>query len=311
MGRILNKLKEKDNTGFSTFSNKEGTRLINKDGSFNIVKKGAPLWEKHSIYRYLILTSWTKFFIFIVLFYFLINIIFASLYHIIGVEHLNGATGNSFKESMEQAFFFSSQTFTTVGYGHISPKGFWVNVVASIEAFSGVLIIAVFTGLLYGRFSRPVMKLWHSYNAVIAPHKDGSALMFRVANPKNSILTDVEVEIRLSMLKKEGDEIKRKYYQMDTQISKINFLTLSWTVVHPIDEHSPLYQITEEEWNKSDAEIIILFRAFEDTFSQTVNSWLSYAHSDVIWNAKFESIISYEDGQVSVDLTELNKYKKL
>ncbi len=302
---------EKENTGFSNSSIHTDTRMINEDGSMNIVKKGLPFWEKYSLYRVLIVTSWTKFFLFILSTYFFTNLFFAVIYYFIGVEHLSGVIYKSSIDAFLECFFFSSQTFTTVGYGRISPTGLGVNIVASLEAFVGVLIIAMFTSLLYGRFSRPVIKLLHSKNAIITNHKDGRALMFRIANAKNSVLSDAEVELRLSILKDDNGTLKRRYFQLNTEISKINLLTLSWTVVHKIDENSPLLGMNKEDLMNTDCEIIVLFRAFEDTFSQNVHSWLSYKNHDIVWDVKFKSVIDYEDGVVSVDLSNLNHYEKL
>jgi inward rectifier potassium channel len=301
---------EKDNTGFSNLSTHTNTRMVNADGSINVVKIGQSFFDRYSLYRVLIVTSWAKFILFILTVYLAFNVLFAVMYYLIGVEHLGGVNFSSEADAFLECFFFSSQTFTTVGYGRISPIGLGVNIIASLEAFVGVLIIAVFTGLLYGRFSRPVVKIIKSSNAVITNHKNGKALMFRIVNAKNSVLSDAEVEIRLSILKEDSSGImKRRYYELKTEIKKITLFTLSWTVVHPITEDSPFWEMTEADMEKSDAEIIILFRAFEDTFSQNVNSWLSYKNHEIVWNAKFKSIIDYQDNTVSVDLSRIDAYE--
>lgn len=299
---------EKDNTGFSNLSNRTNTRMIDQNGHIRVQKAGQSFFDKYSLYRILIVTSWTRFFLFILSTYLIFNFIFACIYFFIGVEHLGGANFSNDKEAFLEAYFFSAQTFTTVGYGRINPIGFEVNIVASLEAFMGVLIIAMFTGLLYGRFSRPNLRIIKSDKAVIT---DTNALMFRIANAKSSILTDAEIEIRVSMLKEENGVLRRRYYEIKTTISKISFMTLSWTIVHNIDEESPFFGMTKEDFEQSDLELIVLLRAFEDTFSQTVHSWLSYSYDDIVWNARFKSIIIYEDGEVGVDLNNINNIEYL
>jgi inward rectifier potassium channel len=240
--------------------------MVNADGSINVVKVGQSFFDKYSLYRVLIVTSWTKFLLFILSTYLFFNLVFAIIYYFIGVEHLSGVKYANQTDAFLESFFFSSQTFTTVGYGRISPDGLGVNIVASLEAFIGVLIIAVFTGLLYGRFSRPVVKIIKSSNAVIANYKEGKALMFRIVNAKNSILSDAEVELRLSMLKEENGILKRRYYELKTEIKKITLFTLSWTVVHSIKEDSPFWGMNEDEMMKSDAEIIICLEPLKTHF---------------------------------------------
>ncbi len=309
MSKIQENL-EKVNTGFSNLSNQNNTRLITSDGRNNIRKLGLSFFDRFSLYRTLIVTTWTKFFLVVIGVFIVANLIFGLIYFSIGVEHLGGTQYTSDLEAFLEVLFFSAQTFTTVGYGRISPTGLGVNIVASLESLIGVLIFAMFAGVLYGRFSRPVVKIIKSKNALISDYQGIKALMFRIANAKSSTVTDAEVELRLSILKKDNGVTKRLFYELKTEISKINFLTLSWTVVHPINSDSPLWGLSEQEVSNLDAEVIVLFRGFEDTFSQTVHSWISYTHDEIVWNAKFKSIIAYDtDGLVSVDLSRLNDHE--
>ena len=177
------KIKNIDNTGFSTNNNStEGGRLSNKDGSVNVVKTGLPFWERVSLYHTILRLSRWKFLLVVFTFYTIMNLAFASIYVLIGVENLQGIhKGNDLLSNFQQAFFFSSQTLTTVGYGHISPVGLWANVVASLESFIGILTFALVTGLLYGRFTKPRAFINYSNNLLITPHKGQRSVMVRVA----------------------------------------------------------------------------------------------------------------------------------
>lgn len=145
-------------------------------------------------------------------------------------------------DKLMEAFFFSAQTFTTVGYGRISPTGVITSAIAAFQALIGLLSFAVATGLMYGRFSKPTAYLKFSHNAIIAPYKDITALMVRVAPYKNTTLTDAEARLTLGMMIEENGEKKNRFYPMDLEIEKVSALTLSWTIVHPITKTSPLYQ---------------------------------------------------------------------
>ena len=187
LDRLNSKAKSLANTGFGTSSSSIGGRFINKDGSANVSKKGIGFLEKISWYHTMLnLPTW-KFLSILLLFYMAINFLFAILYFGIGIEHLNGI-GSSDSEWVQfgQAYFFSAQTFTTVGYGHISPSGFYASALSSAEALIGLLSFAIATGLFFGRFSKPSIFLKFSYNAIIAPYKEGTALMFRLAPFKNT-----------------------------------------------------------------------------------------------------------------------------
>src|SRR5689334_13059371 len=188
----VKKLKADKHTGFGSNASNYGGRFINKDGSANIKKSGINLVESISWYHTMLNIPRWKFMLIVFLFYGIVNFLFATLYCLIGVEHLNGILADSFVEKFGQAFFFSAQTFTTVGYGHISPTGFWASFIASIEALFGLLSFAIATGLFYGRFSKPKAHIRFSENAIIAPFQDGKALMMRIVPYKNTNLTDAE-----------------------------------------------------------------------------------------------------------------------
>lgn len=280
-------LKNIDNTGFGPNSTVEGGRLTNKDGSINLKKKGLPFWERISIYHTLLHMSTGKFFLVVLLFYTSINLAFATLYFLIGVNQLVGTDGTTTFMQFMDAFFFSSQTLTTVGYGHVAPAGLAANFIASIESLIGILSFALVTGLIYGRFARPKAYIIFSQNMLISPYKDGRALMFRVATYKNNHLTDVEATVTCALHIIENDLPVTRFYILKLEISRINSLALSWTIVHNINEDSPLYGYTAEDIRDSKLELIVSIKAFDDHFSNIVQQRTSYTNSELVYGARF------------------------
>jgi inward rectifier potassium channel len=308
------KFKNIDNTGFAANSNAEGARITNKDGSTNLRKVGLPFWERISIYHTLIRMSRFYFLLCVLLFYTVINLFFAALYYFIGVQHLTGTDGvsNEFYKFMD-AFFFSSQTLTTVGYGHVAPTGMITNVVASIESLVGIVSFALVTGLIYGRFARPRAYLIFSKEALIAPYKDGTSLMMRMATYKNNYLTDVEAVMTLALHVLEGERTVTHFYQLPLEFNKVSSLALSWTLVHPIDENSPLYGFTEEDFNETRMELIVVVKAFDDHFSNIVQQRTSYTHKELIYGAKFVPMFqrSTDKSKTLLELQKIGLYEKV
>lgn len=306
--------KEKTNSdlGFGVKAIKDTSRFINKDGTFNVARKETS-WKINSFefYHKLIAMTWTQFLFTVIGLYTVLNFIFACLYFLIGTHHLAGSVHGSAKEEFMDAFFFSSQTITTLGYGRIAPIGFLANCIAALESMLGLLGFALATGLLYGRFSRPVAKILYSNNALIAPYRDGKGFMFRLVNGRHNQLIETEVDVTLTMNKDKNGNSFRSYDPLKLEIKKINFLALSWTVVHPIDEQSPMCNLTLEDLKKNDAEFIILFKAFDDTFSQNVYSRYSYKAYEIINDAKFISMIGTSEGSFSLDMSKINSYEKV
>ena len=264
------------NTGFGVNSSSYGGRFLNKDGKPNIEKRGVGYFERISWYHVLLEMPRWKFFATILLFYLVINLVFGFIYVLAGVNHLEGINAHSGFEKFTEAFFFSCQTFTTVGYGKISPTGFVTNSLAALEALIGWASFAVVTGLLYGRFSRPKAYIRFSEKAIIAPFQKGNAIMLRLAPFKNTTLTDAEAKVTLGLIVEENGRLVNKFFQLPLEYEKVNSLTLSWTVVHPITETSPLYNFTEEDFKNAQGEILVFIKAFDDMFSNVVVARTSY-----------------------------------
>ncbi len=311
----LRNLKNIENTGFGGNSNAEGGRLTNKDGSINLVKSGKPFWERISLYHTLLRMHRLKFLLCIFFFYFLLNLLFASGYTLLGVQNLSGSGEDSdgIMNGFLHAFFFSSQTLTTVGYGHVSPIGFWSNALASIESFVGILAFALVTGLLYGRFTRPQAYLLFSENVLFAPHKGGVALMVRTATFKNNHLTDVEAQLTAALLQEEDGKQIRRFYPLPLEIPKINSLALSWTMVHPVSDDSPLYGLTQEEIKTKDLEILVFVKGFDDHFSNIVQQRTSYTTDEIVYGAKFAPMFRRaNDGSATIlELDKINAHENV
>ncbi len=286
--KINLKAKPEINTGFGINPSNYGGRFLNKNGRANIEKKGIGFLEKISWYHTMLLLPRWKFFSIILLFYVCSNLVFAGFYFLIGIQRLGQIPSSSQLHNFAEAFFFSTQTFTTVGYGRISPVGYLSSTIAAFEALLGLLSFALATGLLYGRFSKPIAYLRFSENAIIAPYRDINALMFRVAPFKNTNLVDASVNVTLGTTVDENGVKVNKFYQLDLEFSTVTALSLSWTVVHPITEKSPLYNFTKSDFANQKGEILVFIKAFDDMFSNIVVARTSYVFEEVYHGAKFE-----------------------
>ncbi|WP_449399948.1 ion channel [Chryseobacterium wanjuense] len=300
------------NTENSGFGDNASGRFINKNGLPNVYRKGVGIFDRFSWYHTMLDLSTFQFLSYLVVAYVIVNIFFALIYYLIGVEHLTGIDKSDPMNEFIDVFFFSSQTFTTVGYGRIAPIGFMASLVATFEAFLGLLTFAIATGLFYGRFSRPRAYLKFSDIAVIAPFKNVSALMFRLAPYKNNALTDADVIVSTAIEVIEESVPKSKFYTLKTQLSKINTLALNWTVVHKIDEDSPFYGFSEEDFKNTDIEIIVHVRAFDEVFSNTVVQRTSYITKEIIYGAKFVPMYYPDKENLStiLDLGRINHHQK-
>ncbi|TMI61554.1 MAG: Inward rectifier potassium channel Irk [Bacteroidetes bacterium] len=286
--RFNTRAKAVNDTGFGVNSNDSGGRFVNRDGHPNVAKRGIPILERYSWFHSMLALSRWKFLFLIMLAYIIINIFFGLVYTIIGVESLGGVVKGTAFHNFLESFFFSLQTYTTVGYGRISPIGYLTSFIAAFEAFLGLMTFALATGLMYARFSRPNAYLKFSSIAVIAPYKNGSALMFRFVPFKNNYLTDAEVKVSLAMKPEENGSLTNRFFNLQLELSKINALALSWTIVHAIDETSPLYGMSADDIKNTFMEVMVFVKAFDEAYSNTVLARTSYTNSEIVFGAKFK-----------------------
>jgi inward rectifier potassium channel len=281
-------------------------RIINPDGQFNVRRHGTT-WRDIHPYLFMIHTSGPVFLALIFSAYVVANLVFAFAYLEIGVQHLHGADTGTALGRFWSAFFFSAQTFTTLGYGHVSPEGFLANLLAASQALLGLLAFAIATGLVFGRFSRPAARLAFSRQMVVAPYQSGASLQFRLANRRSNNLMEIEARVLLMTVEPSDHGLLRKYTPLALERSSVLFLPLTWTVVHPIDEASPLWGRTAEDLARQQAEFLILIKAYDDTFFQTVHVRHSYRHEQVVWGARFVPAFEADpQGEMVLDLKRLS-----
>ncbi|MDX1984395.1 MAG: ion channel [Bryobacteraceae bacterium] len=283
-----------------------GVRLLNQDGTFNVQRQGLGLLRSLSIYHHLLSMRWTGFFALIVSAYVLTNLLFAFGYLLCGPEGLEGTTATTPGGRFLEAYFFSVQTLATIGYGKMNPANLGAHILVSIEALVGLLGFALATGLLFSRFSRPTADILFSRNAIIAPFRGGRALEFRIVNSRSNHLTAVEATVVAAMgrLGTKG----RQFYELNLERNQVMFLPLHWVVVHPIDESSPLYGLTASQFEERDIEFLILIKAVDETFAQTVHVRSSYTHHEVLWHRKFRDMfVSPNNGNARIDVRRLSE----
>lgn len=299
--------RQNNDTGFASNANDTGGRFINKDGSYNLVKEGMSFLKRFSIFNDMLnLSSW-KFMMVIVLFFIAINLMFGGLYFLLGPGQFDGLIPGSDGKLFRQLFYFSMQTLTTVGYGHVSPVGDAVNLVAGAEALTGFLSLAIATGLIYGRFSKPRSYLVFSDHALVSPYKRGTGLMFRFAAFKDKhTLTDLEIRVNVGLRVLENEEPTYKYFSLNLERTKVESLPMSWTVVHPIDAESPFNGFTEEDMKNADVELYVMLRGFDDVFSNYVQQRTSYTYREIFFNRKFVPMYR-ESNDGATTILELHK----
>lgn len=302
------KYQRADDLGISSKVEGGYKRTLNKNGTFNINRIGGQI----NLYHKLIDTHWIHFIALIFLGYLIENIIFAFIYVAIGVEHITGIVSGSFVHNLAQAFFFSAQTLTTVGYGVLAPKGGWTSFAAALEAVIGLLSFSLATGLFYGRFTKPRKAFLYSEVAVITPYENHNSLQVRVAYKQNNLLLDLEASMILTMVVNDNGVRRRKYHTLKLETAKVVTLPLNWNIVHIIDEESPLYEIYPNDFKDLECEIIVLVKGFSETYGQVLHSRTSYIHDEIRWGKKFKVPYSTgKDGNTHFDLELMHEVEEL
>ena len=304
--------------GFGAVVSRESRqRLLNRDGSFNVERKGLNFWSSFSAYHAMLTMPWWRFFSIAAAMYFAANALFALIYLACGADSLGGVLGSE-TAGVEahpylRAFFFSVQTLSTIGYGHIVPIGTAANTVVAIEAVVGLFGFAIVTGLLFARFSRPTAKVVFSSHGLIAPYQNITAFEFRVANARSNELIEVSAKVLLSRFEEVDGMRTRRYYPLALERPGVVFLPLTWTVVHPIDENSPLFRETAETLKEAQAEFLVLLSAFDETFSTTVHTRTSYIPDEVMWGYRFANAFVLTQGsrsnKVAVDMRQFDRFE--
>ena len=284
-------------------------RLLNPDGTFNVQRAGISFLSSLNIYHSLLSLKWRVFLSLVLLLYFLSNIFFGSLYASIGNDALVDISSTPFDNLFVRGFFFSVQTFATIGYGTIHPVGLIANLLVTVESYYSLIANALITGVVFARFARPTARVVFSSIAVMAPYRNTTAFMFRIVNGRNNQLIEVEAKVMFARFVNENGRPVRRFDLLDLERRKVAFFPLAWTVVHPINSHSPLFGLTEEELRLTDAEILILLSATDETFAQVVHTRSSYKHNEILFGRKFVSLYrDVRDGEpLSIDIRKLSE----
>jgi inward rectifier potassium channel len=279
-------------------------RLIERDGRFTSTREGFPPLSYLNGYHAMLTMPWPKFLGLVTLVYLGMNALFASLYLLCGPGALGGVGVEQAGGRFLRAFFFSVETYATIGYGNIYPASVAANSVMTIESIISILAVALLTGLVFARFSRPTAALLFSDVAVIAPYQGKSGFMFRITNARSNQLMELEAKVQFTRLDGKG----RNYTQLRLERTKVVFFPLSWTIVHPIDESSPMFGLTLEDLVRTEAEFLILISGIDETFAQTVHARSSYKPEEIIVGKKFANIYNplARDGTISIDVSKLS-----
>lgn len=288
-------------------------RLLNRDGSFNVSREGLSFWVSVSPYHTLLTMTWQRFLSLMTLYYLLVNVLFAFAYMLCGRGSLTTPPDETYGNFFLHAFFFSVHTFATIGYGNISPVGTAANLVVTVEALVGLLSVALVTGVIFARFSRPTARILFSEHAVIAPYRGLTAFEFRLTNARKNQIIELGAKVLFARFENQNGKNIRRFYPMLLERDSVTFFPLSWTIVHPIDEQSPLYGLTHEDLRQSGAEFLILLSGIDETFSQTVHARSSYTADEMVWNARFKDIYNraVESQMLTIDVRRLDKIERL
>lgn len=303
-------IKEVDrDLGFgSVVSGQSRERLLNSDGTFNVHRTGLPFLSSLNLYHALLSLKWRSFLLLVLLLYFLSNVVFGSIYASFGASALVDTSAEPMANMLVRGFFFSVQTFATIGYGTIHPAGVVPNLLVTIESYYSLIANALITGVVFARFARPTAKVIFSEVAVIAPYRDIKGLMFRLVNGRNNQLIEVRAKVLFARFVNENGRSVRRFDFLELERDRVTFFPLAWTIVHPIDETSPLYGLSDEDYVRTDAEILILLTATDETFSQVVHTRSSYKPHEIRCGHKFVNLYNeVDDGEpISIDVRKLS-----
>ena len=287
-------------------------RFLNRNGTFNVQRTGFPFVSTLNLYHLLLTMSWTQFLGLVLVLYFLSNIIFALLYASLGAGSLVDTSEIPTTSLFIRGFFFSVQTFATIGYGTIHPVGMTANLLVTLESYYSLLVNALITGLVFARFSRPTARIVFSETAVIAPYRGITGFMLRLVNSRNSQLIEVSAQVLFArFVEKDGQKV-RQFDLLKLEREKVSFLPLTWTIVHPIDEDSPMYKMSEAELIETDAEFLIMLNGLDETFAQIVHTRTSYKAQDIKCGYKFSNIYNQTAPHepISIDIRKLSEVEK-
>lgn len=305
----MNTLKRKTNSDLGVgegIATDPGVRFVNHDGSFNVSRKHISSRYTFSFYHAVMQMSWPKFYTGILIIYFLVNCIYASLYYLDlahGFPELNVANKT---QAFIDLFFYSVQVITTLGSSPLTPQGNYTHTILAFEGMTGMLGFALIAGFVFARFSNPNYKILFSNNAVIGKYKNGIGFVFRIINAQKAELIDVNASVVLFILDSKG---KRVFIDLPLERDTVFLFPLNWTIAHPITTSSPLWGMSKNDLIKSRAEFIVSIKATDKEISKTVYERSSYTAEEVIFGATFNHMVEHSaNGSVFVDTYKINDF---
>jgi inward rectifier potassium channel len=287
-------------------------RFVNKDGSFNMSREGLGKFSSINPFYWLLDLTFPTFFGIIVAVFFGINVIFTGLYLLCGTDGLTTSIkSDTLENPIWRAFFFSVETLSTIGYGHIAPVNMAAHWVSTVQAFLGLLVAAIITGLLFARFSRPNNKILSSRNMLVAPFNGGWGLMCRFTNGLRNEIIELEASVTMARFETIAGKRQRMFYPLKLERRFVAFFTLGWTLVHPITPESPLWEKTQTDLIESQTEFLVVLQGLDDILYQKMHSRTSYVANEVVWNAKFADMYLKRPGPVAIDVRRLSEFEQL
>ncbi len=267
-------------------------------GARDIITEGLARGVIHDLFHFFMTVSWPQLFCTLAGFFLGFDVLFGVLYHL-----APGCIANLNPPGFAGAFFFSVETLATVGYGDMHPQTFYGHFVAMLEIFVGLMSLAVITGIMFARFSRPRARFLFTRNAVVRPIDGKRTLVFRTANERQNVVQDASAHLRMlrSEVTQEGFRIRR-VIDLPLVRSQHPMFVLGWTIMHVIDDASPLLAETAESLERSEAAFVLSVSGTDETTGQTLMARGEYSHADIRWNSTFLDILEETaDGVLHID----------
>ena len=291
-------------------SGQKRMRLLNRDGTFNVLRNRKNLWDDLS-YATFLRVSWPVFMGSVVLLFIVANLLFATGYVICGHASLAVNGPDPQVSHFWRAYFFSVHTFATIGYGNVVPVGMPSNLLVVVESYVGLLGYSLVTGLLFARFARPVARIRFSKRGAMRTNED-PALLLRMTNDSRSELIELEASLVASFFDPKKP-ILRQYFPLELERHHVSFLPLGWTVVHRITKESPLFGMTREEFRNRSGEVLLQVSGTDQVSSQIVYTRISYTEDDIDWGAKYVDMYIHEKrtGLLGIDMERFDSTQPL
>lgn len=299
-----------EDPGIGTTFERPLDRVMARDGKFKVDRIGQISGFREGFVALATMPLWRLVLTFL-LGYVSMNIVFGSLYMLIGVEQMGNADMSSLTSRWISALGMSVQTLTTVGYGSLYPNSPATWILAAVEGVFGILGFSLISAVIYARFARPTTRIAYSDKALIAPFKEGWSLQLRLANRRSTLLMEIEARLMLVMADVDDQGERLNYYNLKLQLDKVSFLPLSWTLVHPVLPDSPLAGISYSDLVQRRAEVILVLKGIDEGYMQQVFTRHSFRFDEIVWGGRYVRAFSSKDGSMRLNLNKLSDFAPL